>query len=392
MKIIFHIGLTKTGTTSIQRFLDINSEKLVELGICYPQFDDIDAINYRTSGNGYGLCLEVLAKNINPEVLKKSIFIWINKQVEHAKKLNCTQLIISSETFCTLPEDIFRSFLSFLPRNDFNYEFILCTREPYAWFFSSWLQSVKREGNGKWLDECLEDLDFSLQPLAKEQILKSCESLNSIYLINYDTSRNNLIGEFVSFLGLNEDQRKNLDFDVAKINRSITEEEFLLLFWTNKFSGGNVELSEELHSLIIDTAPSKPFFFISPYAQRKVYQYCDSKKIKYSKIYYADKVITSEEKYFDLSSIEEKNYIKSLKKIIFFYRSLFQKTRALAVHKVNISESSQYKELMPNNFDLFTYLILNEDVLYSHIDPYKHYYEYGVKDNRVYSLKDTANN
>ena len=36
-KVFLHIGLEKTGTTSIQRALDIHREKLAELGYFYPK-------------------------------------------------------------------------------------------------------------------------------------------------------------------------------------------------------------------------------------------------------------------------------------------------------------------------------------------------------------------
>lgn len=391
MKIIFHIGLTKTGTTSIQRFLDINYEKLIELGIYYPKFEEVDVLNYRSSGNGYGLYLEVVAKAINPDALKRSICAWINEQVGIAISKRCTQIIISSEAFCTLPEDIFQNFLTFLPKEEVNYEFVMFTREPYAWFFSSWLQTVKREGNGKWLDVCLDDVDFSLQPLVKANILKSLLPRESIHLIDYDVGKNSVVSDFLSAIGIGLNHSGNFYYDNTRINRSITKDEFLLIFWTNKYGGGNVALSEELHSLIYDDDKSIPFFFVSPYAQNRIYEYCDIKKINYLGVDISCDVIASEAEYFETLSAKEKNFVQSLEKIISFYRSLFQKTQALAVHKVNLYFDSEFKTLMPDGFDLFTYLILNEDVLFKHVDPYKHYFEYGAKDGRVYSLTVSKN-
>lgn len=72
MNIIIHIGLTKTGSTALQRFCDNNAEYLIKLGYYYLLFESIDEGNYRSSGNGFGLYSEVLANALNPVKLQKN--------------------------------------------------------------------------------------------------------------------------------------------------------------------------------------------------------------------------------------------------------------------------------------------------------------------------------
>lgn len=90
--------------------------------------------------------------------------------------------------------------------------------------------------------------------------------------------------------------------------------------------------------------------------------------------------------YFASLQVKDKVYLDALKIAITFYSNLYDNARELAINKLKLYATSEYKMLVPVQFDLFTYLILNKDVLFANIDPYKHYYEYGVNEQRIYCL------
>lgn len=177
-----------------------------------------------------------------------------------------------------------------------------------------------------------------------------------------------------------------LNFNTVRVttNRSLSANEFLLLYAVNKFSNGNAALSAKLHTLILDDASSEAFFFISPQARDTVYRYCDAKGINYTKLDYDAKEIRSEDMYFAELSAKDRAYLDVLKITISFYSDFFNQSRQLVIHKYKLYASSEYKALVPKQFDLLVYLTLNEDVLFSNIDPYKHYYQHGAKEQRVY--------
>lgn len=51
-------------------------------------------------------------------------------------------------------------------------------------------------------------------------------------------------------------------------------------------------------------------------------------------------------------------------------------------------QSSEYQTLVPPDFDLIAYLVLNEDVFLAAVDPYQHYVEHGVSEGRKFRLAD----
>lgn len=424
MNIIIHMGLPKTGTTAIQLFLEKNSDTLTDFGFFYPQFKGSKSTNNLTSGNGYDLCLKVMAQSINPDVLKKTIVNYINDQCKYAESIGCDNIIISSEAFCDLSENNLRLFLSFLPnKNNYCYKFIIIKREPYTWFFSSWLQNVKRNGGMNWLDKSLcDDIDFALRPLNAENIIRSSEFIDSIHILDYELTKTKLVDNFLKIIGIDVKRLHESGIPIelnSGINRSLTKREFINCFSVNKFSNGNVELSElsEVMSLqlvqVVDDKPQKPFFFLDNKVRDKIYEYCEAKGISHTKISsnfieskgnynsfmnvvlgkkpksteneYKVEEIHSEDDFFNSLSSDEIYYIESLKVVISYYSNLYKKARELAVHKINLYSNSEYKKLVPDNFNAFIYLIIHEDVLFYHVDPYKHYYEYGATEQRVFA-------
>lgn len=65
--IYFHLGITKTGSTAIQYFLEKNTLALEQFGYYYPIYTTVESQNYLTSGNSYSIYLEILNKSSNQQ-------------------------------------------------------------------------------------------------------------------------------------------------------------------------------------------------------------------------------------------------------------------------------------------------------------------------------------
>jgi len=67
-----------------------------------------------------------------------------------------------------------------------------------------------------------------------------------------------------------------------------------------------------------------------------------------------------------------------------FFDGNFLFGNEMAHKKQEFFDSSEYRKLVPLDFDLPEYFLRNEDVLFIDSDPYQHYISYGKKENRAY--------
>ena len=96
MKIVFHIGLSKTGSTLIQFFCLENRAKLLDNGILFPQTGlsiSPDGRNLRSSGHLF--FMTALRNN------QTAIFDELHREIAEYKNVNT--LLISSENFSFQP-------------------------------------------------------------------------------------------------------------------------------------------------------------------------------------------------------------------------------------------------------------------------------------------------
>ena len=126
--IYFHIGLGKTGTTSIQKFLNINYEELYKRSILYPQTGLIN--------NGHHDLATLGEDNfsLNTKELYAKLLIEIDKS-------SCSKVIISSENFTYMKEkyieDIYDTF------KDHNIYIVVYVREQVKLIESTYLEWLK---------------------------------------------------------------------------------------------------------------------------------------------------------------------------------------------------------------------------------------------------------
>lgn len=128
MRVIIHFGLHKTGSTSIQQFLNANTKQLLELGVFYAPQSDYPAHH------------EVAWGVLNGELQQ------LANQYECGKNSNATTLIFSSEDLESL---IFRWDLAeqleakLLYLGATSIEYVAYVRSPVSTFWSAYYEMAK---------------------------------------------------------------------------------------------------------------------------------------------------------------------------------------------------------------------------------------------------------
>ena len=101
--------------------------------------------------------------------------------------------------------------------------FIVFERDPYAWYFSVWLQAVKRDGCPDWLDTALAGHEEGfLRPLLVPALLEAAAAgsggLLTTLRLDYDACRRDAAGAFFAALDL---PAPATDGQPARCNRSV---------------------------------------------------------------------------------------------------------------------------------------------------------------------------
>lgn len=234
--LFLHVGHGKTGTSYLQSILAKNKDLLLEYDIFYPQHKNYDKAlrGQITSGNAAGLT-------------EGSISNFISQKINN-KVINC---LFSNEG---LWKKLLRDPADFSLLNErFNLKIIFFVRDPLEYVFSSYGQSVKREGQ-------VESLEKSLNKFSNLKnvclFLKTCADLNvDISVINYSAYDDIKKPFFSSLLGNDcDDFIKKLVLPENKIvNRSLTRFEYLLQRKFNFYLGRSS--SKFISDALVDLAP-----------------------------------------------------------------------------------------------------------------------------------------
>ena len=136
-KLILHIGAHKTGTTSIQRFLEDNTSLLAEHGYVFPRICWYSHSQHRLSLAVKG--------GTDPNVGDKPQLEAELKALRDFLATSKNHVIISSEVFLALPEHRVRLFYEGLKGIDM--QVVACIRRQDNLFASTYNQGTKHAGN-----------------------------------------------------------------------------------------------------------------------------------------------------------------------------------------------------------------------------------------------------
>ena len=183
-KLILHIGRHKSGTSSLQEFLHINTDKLNKLGYHYP-----------LTGRANKVAHHSLAALLNPK-LHKDIDLRI--QSRFLKEIDsCHTVIVSSEAFQNVQNvNLVKSFF-----RDFDMQVVCYFREYLEYMQSSYAQLVHNSPYSKSFDAFIEESKLSYSTFYNRWL--GISSAFSIRYFNRDFLVNNdIIDDFCAALNV----------------------------------------------------------------------------------------------------------------------------------------------------------------------------------------------
>lgn len=232
-KLVFHVGMPKTGTTSIQAFLSTYSEQLLRLGIDYPNPEHPDTVNSGVcTGN---LLAEIIkaakSKDLRYEDINKAITSCFEEVVQKAVVSRKAETLLFSGEF--LSARCVESNIRVMKRLgiDHQVEIKLFIRDPYDHFISAWKQNVKR-GTAAYPHEVFQK-GKGESTFVYRRILRFLEPGLRVQLLKFESCRSNLIEIFLSTLGIESKLLKPL-LAGKRHNASLSFEQALLVVMTTR--------------------------------------------------------------------------------------------------------------------------------------------------------------
>lgn len=210
-KVILHVGLHKTGTTTIQNFLFKEKDKLLENKILYPEVSGRGANHSTVFYSIYSENPESYHINIRQGLTSKAQVDTINEKMK--KELSCMSnldfetIIISGEDISYLSEASISALKSDMLSwfgNDLEFEVVICLRSPLSYWNSVVQQLVK---DGQSISEVLIKLEANFANIYKGSIEKFINIFQKDSIKTYDFSKslqhkNGVLGTFLELVGI----------------------------------------------------------------------------------------------------------------------------------------------------------------------------------------------
>lgn len=259
--IYLHIGFPKTGTSTVQSFLNRNKDLLKEKGLFYPTDGKYF---YKTAHHSLYFAMNFCPDNIEDEYRKTSDELWsdLKNDIDSSNEEN---IIISCENFMLInPEDIYRYL------KNYNIKIISYIRDPKV-HFESWYKECIRGVSSFIPTLKKESLDLAINYYIKTfNIRKVLDKylnvfgLENIIVRIFDRKyfyKNDLISDFLKIFNIDH---SDLFVKISNVNKSIScdaleykaiinsliSDKTELSFFNNDFRGIAGNLIGEANSLI----------------------------------------------------------------------------------------------------------------------------------------------
>lgn len=384
MRIELHAGLKKTGTTAIQVALARDAAALRAQGAFVPEtkFSRAGAAT-RTSGNAYAYALAAAEAGIDPAGAAARVAQLAAAHAAAATAAGCDRLLLSSEALSALPRAGWQALAAGFAATACSVRCVVFERDPYAWFFSVWLQAIKRDGCPLWLDAALAgNAEGYLRPLLARRVLEGLgkDAFETLFL-DYDACHGDAAGAFAAALGLALPEAG----PPARYNRSLTAGEVFAFLACNRASGGNMKLCQELcDKYVRGDADREPFFFFDPQVQERIHAFLAAHGADRPKAAYAGAPNLTEAALAAGVAPLARLVAGMLGDAVAHFRDFSGSVAALALHKARHFAASPARAHVPDDFDVLCYLVANPDVLAADCDPYRHFVECGRHEGRTY--------
>lgn len=144
MRVIIHVGATKTGSSALQRYLFENAGRLAEDGICYPSAGVVANAHHLIAAALHPSAFRMHAEHL-PDPLDARVAAFrelMREALAQAEAARAHTLILSSEyLWWNLPDRLFDEWRSALDGH--TVEIYAVLRKPDQWIQSSYLQALK---------------------------------------------------------------------------------------------------------------------------------------------------------------------------------------------------------------------------------------------------------
>ncbi|WP_162901384.1 histidine kinase [Breoghania sp. L-A4] len=237
MKVIIHIGATKTGSSALQHYLHKNSSRLAQDGVCYPNVGIASGAQHLIAAALHPSAFRMHSNDL-PDPLPERLVRFrgmMTQALAAARSTNAHTLLLSSEyLWGEFPDSFFASWMESLAGCDVSIYAVL--RRPDQWLQSSYLQALKSGQDrdfGPWLDAILE----SSRGANYASVLKGWKTGigdGEIHLCSYEDqlARNAVFSDILKFVGVS---KKRVPAPPAgRINPSPSEDAMKLMLEVNK--------------------------------------------------------------------------------------------------------------------------------------------------------------
>lgn len=225
MKIIFHFGPPKSGTSALQKWLSANNGWLADKGVYYP--DHSVDINGVSSGNLRKVFVE------QDKELKLSQAMLSN-EIEKAEKSQCHTIVFSSEFF-------FRN-ITEIAKEVPEAVFIGYVRFGLEVLQSSYNQAVKRHGKttpfvpGRHVQSTLSTLSRKIDVVGEQHFI--LRPYSKALFVN-----NSLIADFLEAIGIDSNK---IDTSVGRVNSSYCLKSIEVKRWFNQLQSESLQVPLDL--------------------------------------------------------------------------------------------------------------------------------------------------
>lgn len=200
MKLILHVGQPKTGTTSIQNLLQMNSDLLKESGFLYKS----NALNHQP----------IIQNIMQQNDVDAALLDFVKEQKLNANKHKCHTIILSSEAFFELEIEFLRKLI-----NLFNMEttVIVHLKRQDLFLESSWKQWHFKNKHYRNFDDYVGRSglkDYSLTLEKWSQLVGQ----ENIYVTPFEKKNfpNGLLKHFLSLVGVTNEIEEQMNFNIPK--------------------------------------------------------------------------------------------------------------------------------------------------------------------------------
>jgi hypothetical protein len=383
-----HAGGTKTGTSAMQNFFEMEKDQLRNFGVSYENRCGIRAVHEITSGNGDPLYVMLRDGEATDDDVGRVILSYFNKT---------RRAICSCEGFEELDQKCWQRLANIAGHLGIHLELIFYVRDVVPFFWSGYDQVIKRHGEYRpftqWVGQANWNHGTALRVLAAHI------PIDDIHVMHYEEGTRSIFETFLSVIGIDANFKVEPLYKNMKVNRSLTRQEREALKLANQALGKTY--SRELSDLLIYANPNaraEPVFVGRRANKILVDRFGADVDWVNQTFFHGTQVVAvlprsaakpAEERPAKAWNPMERNvadklsYVWAVNKLGAVKADVERQTMD-QLNAVAIRYWQHTHPELPVDFDVLAYLARNPDVLFSGVDPIQHYLLNGRSEGRLY--------